>query len=60
MEYDYWINKIGIDGLFTDFTGSLHHFQEWTSKHQDDDSDNDDNTASKLLHKIAMLLASYK
>ncbi|KAF3785828.1 Glycerophosphodiester phosphodiesterase [Nymphaea thermarum] len=30
-EYDYWINKIGIDGLFTDFTGSLHNFQEWTS-----------------------------
>lgn len=31
VEYDYWINKIGIDGLFTDFTGSLHKFQEWTS-----------------------------
>ncbi|KAK4587971.1 hypothetical protein RGQ29_019104 [Quercus rubra] len=30
-EYDYWINKIGIDGLFTDFTGSFHDFQEWTS-----------------------------
>ncbi|CAN6477173.1 unnamed protein product [Victoria cruziana] len=30
-EYDYWINKIGIDGLFTDFPGSLHKFQEWTS-----------------------------
>ncbi|XP_031400369.1 glycerophosphodiester phosphodiesterase GDPD6-like [Punica granatum] len=31
VEYDYWINKIGIDGLFTDFTGSLHRYQEWTS-----------------------------
>ncbi|KAL5987868.1 Glycerophosphodiester phosphodiesterase domain-containing protein 5 [Asimina triloba] len=28
-EYDYWINTIGVDGLFTDFTGSLHMFQEW-------------------------------
>ncbi|VVB13663.1 unnamed protein product [Arabis nemorensis] len=27
-EYDYWINKIGVDGLFTDFTGSLHNYQE--------------------------------
>ncbi|PWA62084.1 PLC-like phosphodiesterases superfamily protein [Artemisia annua] len=32
MEYDYWINTIGVDGLFTDFTGSLHHYQEWTSQ----------------------------
>ncbi|KAK7330284.1 hypothetical protein VNO77_24474 [Canavalia gladiata] len=47
-EYDYWINKIGIDGLFTDFTGSLHNFQEWTSNRQNDN----DNSASKLLHKI--------
>ncbi|CAF1788857.1 unnamed protein product, partial [Brassica oleracea] len=31
LEYDYWINKIGVDGLFTDFTGSLHNFQELTS-----------------------------
>ncbi|GAB2223748.1 hypothetical protein Droror1_Dr00004488 [Drosera rotundifolia] len=30
-EYDYWINKMGVDGLFTDFTGSLHQYQEWTS-----------------------------
>ncbi|XP_020258931.1 glycerophosphodiester phosphodiesterase GDPD6-like, partial [Asparagus officinalis] len=32
-EYDYWINKMGVDGLFTDFTGSLHQYQEWTTKH---------------------------
>ncbi|KAF3785827.1 hypothetical protein EJ110_NYTH26970 [Nymphaea thermarum] len=30
-EYGYWINKIGIDGLFTDFTGNLRNFQDWTS-----------------------------
>lgn len=30
-EFDFWINKMGIDGLFTDFTGSLHNFQQWTS-----------------------------
>lgn len=47
-EYGYWINKIGVDGLFTDFTGSLHNFQEWTSS-----SKHGDKRASKLLHKIA-------
>ncbi|KAK7265868.1 hypothetical protein RJT34_33492 [Clitoria ternatea] len=57
-EYDYWINKIGVDGLFTDFTGSLHNFQEWTSSCRKDD--NDDKTASKLLHKIARLISSYE
>lgn len=51
-EYNYWINKIGVDGLFTDFTGSLHNFQEWTSS--------DDKAASKLLHKIALLISSYE
>ncbi|PON70542.1 Glycerophosphoryl diester phosphodiesterase [Parasponia andersonii] len=30
-EYNYWLNHIGVDGLFTDFTGSLHNFQDWTS-----------------------------
>ncbi|XVF03186.1 hypothetical protein REPUB_Repub04eG0239600 [Reevesia pubescens] len=52
-EYDYWINKIKIDGLFTDFAGSLHNFQKWTS-HQREDG------ASKLLHKIAKMISSYK
>ncbi|RDX97663.1 Glycerophosphodiester phosphodiesterase GDPD5, partial [Mucuna pruriens] len=55
-EYDYWINNIGVDGLFTDFTGSLHHFQEWTSNRQDDD---DGRNASKILHQIALLVSSY-
>ncbi|CAN6298597.1 unnamed protein product [Urochloa humidicola] len=30
VEYEYWLNEIGVDGLFTDFTGSLHKYQEWT------------------------------
>ena len=54
-EYDYWINKVGVDGLFTDFTGSLHRFQEWTSPLSLDNGD-----ASALLHKIALLLSKYR
>ncbi|XP_061374994.1 LOW QUALITY PROTEIN: glycerophosphodiester phosphodiesterase GDPD6-like [Gastrolobium bilobum] len=50
-EYDYWINKIGVDGLFTDFTGSLHQFQEWTSPKPE--YDGHDSTASNLLHEIS-------
>ncbi|KAL8150631.1 hypothetical protein V2J09_020439 [Rumex salicifolius] len=30
-EFDYWINKMGVDGLFTDFPGALHNFQKWSS-----------------------------
>ncbi|GLU12501.1 hypothetical protein SLE2022_291760 [Rubroshorea leprosula] len=56
QEYEYWLNYIGVDGLFTDFTGSLHDFQEWTSP----TGAKDNETASKLLHKIASLIASYK
>ena len=58
-EYDYWINKIGVDGLFTDFTGSLYNFQEWTSPLSQDDGD-DDGNAAKLLHKIATLVSPYR
>ncbi|GAU36040.1 hypothetical protein TSUD_208100 [Trifolium subterraneum] len=54
-EYDYWINKIGVDGLFTDFTGSLHNFQEWTSPNP-----RDDKIESELLHKIALLVSPYE
>jgi glycerophosphoryl diester phosphodiesterase len=54
-EYDYWINKIGVDGLFTDFTGSLHNFQEWTSPNRQDDK-----IESELLHKIALLVSPYE
>jgi glycerophosphoryl diester phosphodiesterase len=56
-EYDYWINKIGVDALFTDFTGSLHNYQEFTSSLSSNDSDN---RASKLLHKIAAMIKSYE
>ncbi|GMH21913.1 hypothetical protein Nepgr_023756 [Nepenthes gracilis] len=50
-EYEYWINKIGVDGLFTDFTGSLHQYQEWTSPLSSNDT--------SLLHKIAEMLKGY-
>lgn len=33
-EYEYWLSIIGVDGLFTDFTGSLHRYQHWTAPHQ--------------------------
>ncbi|XAR63810.1 Glycerophosphodiester phosphodiesterase [Bertholletia excelsa] len=55
IEYAYWLNHIGVDGLFTDFTGSLHKFQEWNSPHSDSDDD-----ASALLKKIASLILQYR
>lgn len=53
-EYDYWINVIGINELFTDFTGSLHHYQEWASspKSKGDESD--------ILKRITSIIYSYK
>ncbi|KAL3529679.1 hypothetical protein ACH5RR_009001 [Cinchona calisaya] len=54
-EYDYWINKIGVDGLFTDFTGSLHQYQEWTTPLSLGEED-----AYKLLDKIAHLISKFK
>ncbi|XP_078176173.1 glycerophosphodiester phosphodiesterase GDPD6-like [Carex rostrata] len=35
-EYIYWVQNIGVDGLFTDFTGSLHRYQEWASPLKDE------------------------
>lgn len=54
-EYDYWINKIGVDGLFTDFTGSFHQFQQWTSPQP-----KNDDSASALLRQIASMLVNYR
>lgn len=54
-EFDYWINKIGVDGLFTDFTGSLHQFQEWTSPLSTGERD-----ANKLLDKIVFMISKFK
>lgn len=53
LEYDYWLNEVGVDGLFTDFTGSLHRYQEWTSPFDSRDD------ASTLLHKIASMISKY-
>ncbi|OVA14608.1 Glycerophosphoryl diester phosphodiesterase [Macleaya cordata] len=57
-EYDYWINKVKVDGLFTDFTGSLHNFQKLTSHNSA--KDDDEGSASKLLHKISSMITSYR
>ncbi|CAN4099404.1 unnamed protein product [Withania somnifera] len=54
-EYDYWINKIRVDGLFTDFTGSLHHYQEWTNPFASGEKE-----ATRLLHKIELMLSKFK
>ncbi|XP_027121488.1 glycerophosphodiester phosphodiesterase GDPD6-like isoform X4 [Coffea arabica] len=54
-EYDYWINTIGVDGLFTDFTGSLHQYQEWTTP-----SPSGEKSATKLLDKIGSMISKYR
>jgi len=33
QEIEYWMHKICVDGLFTDFAGTLHLYQEWTYPH---------------------------
>ncbi|CAL4943159.1 unnamed protein product [Urochloa decumbens] len=48
VEYEYWLNEIGVDGLFTDFTGSLHKYQEWTTPYSKKEKN-----AEALLHEIA-------
>ncbi|KAI3961401.1 hypothetical protein MKX01_004070 [Papaver californicum] len=56
-EYEYWINKIRVDGLFTDFAGRLHNFQELSSQHN---IPADDSSATSILHKIALLISGKK
>ncbi|TVU35026.1 hypothetical protein EJB05_16892 [Eragrostis curvula] len=53
-EYDFWLNTVGVDGLFTDFTGTLHRYQELTSPHPKDE------TANNLLVKIAEMITAYE
>ncbi|XP_066164216.1 glycerophosphodiester phosphodiesterase GDPD6 [Oryza sativa Japonica Group] len=53
-EYDFWINSMGVDGLFTDFTGSLHRYQELVAPHAKDE------TANSLLVKIAQMISQYE
>ncbi|KAJ3685578.1 hypothetical protein LUZ61_014742 [Rhynchospora tenuis] len=55
QEYDYWINQIGVDGLFTDFTGSFHLYQEHTSPYPKDSKTSDD-----LLRKIEKMISHYE
>ncbi|XP_073124005.1 glycerophosphodiester phosphodiesterase GDPD6 [Henckelia pumila] len=54
-EYKYWMITIGVDGLFTDFTGSLHQYQEWTSPFPSNEED-----AYKLLDKIVSMITKFK
>lgn len=54
-EYKYWMHTIGVDGLFTDFTGSLHQYQEWTSPFPSDEDD-----TYKLLDKIVSMITKFK
>ncbi|XP_075480498.1 glycerophosphodiester phosphodiesterase GDPD6-like isoform X1 [Primulina tabacum] len=54
-EYKYWMHTIGVDGLFTDFTGSLHQYQEWASPFPSDEED-----AYKLLDKIVSMITKFK
>ncbi|KAG8055313.1 hypothetical protein GUJ93_ZPchr0001g31219 [Zizania palustris] len=37
-EYGFWINNMGVDGLFTDFTEALHRYQELISPHPKDET----------------------
>jgi glycerophosphoryl diester phosphodiesterase len=50
-EYEYWLGEIGVDGLFTDFTGSLHKYQDWTAPRQMKAKN-----AEALLHQISNIL----
>ncbi|VFQ86674.1 unnamed protein product [Cuscuta campestris] len=54
-EFRWWINQIGVDGLFTDFPGSLHQFQEWTSPLSVGEKE-----ASKLLRRIGSMITKFE
>lgn len=54
QEYKYWIEDIRIDGLFTDFTGSLHLYQDWTSPLLSEAS------AMDLLDTFSRMISSFK
>ncbi|KAF3515580.1 hypothetical protein DY000_02062482 [Brassica cretica] len=51
----YQPNEIGVDGLFTDFTGSLHNYQEWTSPLSETSK-----SPRQLLSQIASLVLPYE
>lgn len=34
VEYEFWLNELGVDGLFTDFPGSLRNYQECKMPYQ--------------------------
>jgi glycerophosphoryl diester phosphodiesterase len=53
-EYDFWINTLAVDGLFTDFPGSVHRYQQMTSPHPKDA------TAKNLLVHIGQMIAAYE
>ncbi|KAF3327491.1 Glycerophosphodiester [Carex littledalei] len=53
-EYIYWVRNIGVDGLFTDFTGSLHQYQEWASPLKNAKS------ANALLHEISAMITAFE
>ncbi|GJN24096.1 hypothetical protein PR202_gb11814 [Eleusine coracana subsp. coracana] len=50
VEYEYWLHEIRVDGLFTDFTGSLHKYQEWTRPYRKEKK------AEELLQEKTTLL----
>lgn len=55
-EYEFWINQVGVDGLFTDFTGSLHRYQQWASPAAAPNA----GAADRLLHRISLLIDAYR
>lgn len=52
-EYAYWLDEVAVDGLFTDFTGSLHKYQEWTRPYR---KEQEKTSPEALLREIAGML----